>query len=53
MTKPPKYWKKAISYLSSKDRIMRNLIKKYDDTFLTTRRDVFFFFMQKYYRSTN
>ena len=42
MTKPPKYWKKAISYLSSKDRIMRNLIKKYDDTFLTTRKDIFF-----------
>ena len=42
MTKPPKYWNKAISYLSSKDKIMRSLIKKYDDTFLTTRRDVFF-----------
>ena len=42
MTKPPKYWNKAISYLSSKDKIMRSLIKKYNDTFLTTRRDVFF-----------
>ena len=42
MTKPPKYWNKAINYLSSKDKIMRSLIKKYNDTFLTTRRDIFF-----------
>ena len=42
MTKPPSYWKKAKTYLSSKDKIMKILIKKYNDKCLTTRKDVFF-----------
>ena len=42
MTKPPHYWKKAKKYLSKKDKVLRNLINKYDDTTLTTRKDVFF-----------
>ena len=31
MSKQPAYWNKAKKYLSSKDRIMRNLIIKYSD----------------------
>ena len=42
MTKPPHYWKKAKNYLSSKDKVMKNLIKRYDDTTLSTRKDVFY-----------
>ena len=42
MTKPPHYWKKAKKYLSKKDKVLRNLINKYDDTTLTTRKDVFY-----------
>ena len=40
MSKPPKYWSKAIKYLS-KDKIMRKLILKYKDKTLTSRRDIF------------
>ena len=42
MSKQPAYWNKAKKYLSSKDRIMRNLIIKYSDANLTSRKDVFF-----------
>ena len=42
MSKKPKYWNKAIKYLSKKDRVMRKLIKKYNDKVLTTRRNVFY-----------
>ena len=45
MTKVPKYWKKAKKYLSKKDKVMFNLIKKYkspSETVLTSRKDVFF-----------
>ncbi len=42
MTKPPNYWKKAKIYLSKKDKVMKVLIKKYDDTTLTSRKDVFY-----------
>ena len=42
MTKPPHYWKKAKNYLSSKDKVMKNLIKRYNDTTLSTRKDVFY-----------
>ena len=42
MTKPPHYWKKAKNYLSKKDKVMKTLIKKYDDTTLSTRKDIFF-----------
>ncbi len=42
MSNPPIYWNKAKKYLSQKDVKMKNLIKKYSDTNLTTRKDVFF-----------
>ena len=42
MSKAPTYWKKARTYLSKKDSIMRSLIKKYKDNNLTTRKDVFY-----------
>tara|TARA_B100001029_G_scaffold174925_1_gene175651 strand:+ start:3572 stop:4198 length:627 start_codon:yes stop_codon:yes gene_type:complete len=42
MSKKPAYWNKAKKYLSKKDSIMRNLIKKYTDANLTSRKDVFF-----------
>ena len=42
MSKKPSYWNKAKKYLSKKDSIMRNLIKKYTDANLTSRKDVFF-----------
>ena len=31
MSNQPEYWNKAKKYLSKKDRIMKNLIKKYSD----------------------
>ncbi len=42
MTKPPKYWNKAKKYLSKKDKVMKDLIFKYKDKTLTTRKDIFF-----------
>ena len=45
MTKTPSYWKKAKKYLSTKDKTMSALIKKYkspSETVLTSRKDVFF-----------
>ncbi len=42
MNKPPQYWNKSKKFLSKKDKVMRSLIKKYSDTNLTTRKDVFF-----------
>jgi DNA-3-methyladenine glycosylase II len=42
MTKTPKYWNRAKSYLSKKDKVMKILIKKFRDKTLTTRKDVFF-----------
>tara|TARA_Y100000992_G_scaffold297450_1_gene261071 strand:- start:302 stop:928 length:627 start_codon:yes stop_codon:yes gene_type:complete len=42
MNKAPKYWNKAKINLSKKDKIMKNLIQKYKDHTLTTRKDVFF-----------
>ena len=42
MNKSPIYWNKAKKYLSKKDSKMKKLIKKYSDTNLTTRKDVFF-----------
>ena len=38
----PKYWNKAKNYLSKKDKIIKALIKKYNDKTLTTRKDIFF-----------
>ena len=42
MNKPPKYWNKAKKYLSKKDKVMKDLIYKYRDKTLTTRKDIFF-----------
>ena len=45
MSKIPKYWNKAKKYLSKKDKVMSNLIKKYkspSETVLTSRKDVFY-----------
>ena len=42
MSKKPSYWNKAIKYLYKEDRIMRNLINRYSDANLTSRKDVFF-----------
>ena len=49
MSKIPSYWNKAKKYLSKKDKIMSNLIKKYkspSEIVLTSRRDVFFHFVK-------
>ena len=42
MNNQPVYWNKAKKYLSKKDSIMKNLINKYSDANLTSRKDVFF-----------
>ena len=42
MRKRPTYWSKAIKDLSTKDPIMKNLIKKYQDRYLVSRNDIFF-----------
>ena len=45
MSKKPSYWNKAKKYLSTKDKVMSLLIKKYrspSETVLTTRKDVFY-----------
>jgi|TARA_B100001079_G_scaffold51397_1_gene42257 DNA-3-methyladenine glycosylase II len=39
---PPAYWNKAKKYLVKKDKVMKNLIKKYINSNLTTRKNVFF-----------
>ena len=56
MSKTPLYWNKAKKYLSKKDKIMEKLILKYkgpSETVLTSRKDIFFFIMQKYNWTTN
>jgi len=40
--KYPKYWLKAIKILSQKDKVLKKLILKYNDKFLTTRKDIFY-----------
>ena len=42
MSNQPAYWNKAKKYLNKKDSIMKNLINKYSDANLTSRKDVFF-----------
>ena len=42
MRKHPKYWSNAIKILSKKDKILKKLILKYNDKFLTTRKDIFY-----------
>ena len=42
MSKKPYYWSRAIKALSKKDKVMKGLILKYQDKFLTTRKDLFY-----------
>jgi len=42
MKKPPAYWNKAKKTLSKKDPVLRKIIKKFNNGFLTTRKDPFF-----------
>ena len=42
MSSKPKYWNKAIKSLSKKDKVIKELIIKYNDKFLTTRKDIFY-----------
>ena len=42
MTNTPTYWNKAKNYLSKKDKVMKILIKKYNDTTLSSRKDIFY-----------
>ncbi len=42
MSNKPKYWNKAIKFLSKKDKVIKELIIKYNDKFLTTRKDIFY-----------
>ncbi len=42
MSNQPAYWNKAKKYLNKKDSVMKNLINKYSDANLTSRKDVFF-----------
>ena len=41
MKKPPKYWNKAKKILSKKDPVLRKIIKKYNEGFLTTKNKPF------------
>ena len=42
MSKYPGYWSKAIKTLSKRDKVLKKLIIKYNDKFLTTRKDIFY-----------
>ena len=42
MTNTPNYWNKAKKYLSKKDKVMKILIKKYNDKTLSSRKDIFY-----------
>ena len=42
MKRPPVYWNKAKKVLSKKDTIIKKIIKKYNDGFLTTKNNPFF-----------
>ena len=42
MSKRPKYWNRAVKYLSKKDPVMKKLISQYKDKTLTTRKDIFY-----------
>ena len=42
MSKPPVYWHKAKKILSKRDPVLRQIIKKYNTGFLTTRGNPFF-----------
>ena len=38
----PRWWEKSKKYLSKKDSIMKNLINRFSDSSLTSRKDIFF-----------
>ena len=42
MKRSPTYWKKAKKLLSKKDTVLRKIIKKYNNGFLSTRNNPFF-----------
>ncbi len=42
MSKAPPYWNKAKRFLVKRDKIIKNLITKYKNNNLTTRKNVFF-----------
>ena len=42
MSKYPSYWSKAIKTLTKRDKVLKKLIIKYNDKFLTTRKDIFY-----------
>ena len=42
MSKAPPYWNKAKRFLVKRDKVMKNLITKYKNNNLTTRKNVFF-----------
>ena len=42
MSKRPKYWNRAVKYLSKKDPVMKKMITQYNDKTLTTRKDIFY-----------
>jgi len=42
MSKRPKYWNRAVKYLSKKDPVMKKLVSQYKDKTLTTRKDIFY-----------
>jgi len=42
VSKYPRYWSKAIKILSKRDKVLKRLIIKYNDKFLTTRKDIFY-----------
>jgi len=42
VNKYPIYWSKAVKILSKRDKVLKRLILKYNDKFLTTRKDIFF-----------
>ena len=42
MSKYPSYWSKAVNTLSKRDKVLKRLILKYNDKFLTTRKDIFY-----------
>ena len=44
MKNKPIYWNTAIKVLSQKDKVLKRLIKKYDDKVLTSRKDIFSLF---------
>ena len=46
MTNTPIYWNKAKNHLSKKDKVMKILIKRYNDTTLSTRKDIFILFVK-------